>query len=263
MKDYSIQNKEAWEYDAYNFWVKEVGTPQQRADKIIQNPVENLGRYAAYFDSYKEIRVANICGSCGKKAVPLAVLGAQVTVFDISQDNQKYALELAEAAGVSINYVLGDVLEIDSKKYGNTFDIVFMEGGILHYFHDIGEFMKKMFSLLKPGGKMICSDFHPLTKIMDVLNFEQELPEEGYFSERIMEYEVAHARFYEPEIRKKMPRCSCRKYTMSEIVNAAIESGFVLKRLDEHPAWTNPKLPGEFTIVAVRQDEAVGNLLRK
>lgn len=32
-----------------------------------------------------------------------------------------------------------------------------------------------------------------------------------------------------------------------------INSGFTLKRFDEHPAWTNEKLPGEFTIVADKQ----------
>ena len=33
-----------------------------------------LVKYANYFDSYEGIRVANICGSCGKKAIPLACL---------------------------------------------------------------------------------------------------------------------------------------------------------------------------------------------
>lgn len=250
MQDYSEQNRKAWEYNAYDFWVREVGTPKHRAEKIKANPVGELKKYATYFEDYRGIKIANICGSCGKKAVPLAVLGAEVTVFDISQDNRKYALELAAAAGTSLDYVVGDVLEIDLEKYGNSFDIVFMEGGILHYFHNIHEFMGIMYTLLKPGGKMICSDFHPFTKIMDVLNFEQELPKDGYFSEEILEYEMAHARFYEPEIREKMPRCSCRKYTISEIINAVIKSGFVLKQFDEHPAWTNPKFPGEFTVVA-------------
>lgn len=59
------------------------------------------------------------------------------------------------------------------KKYGNYFDVVFMEGGVLHYFHDIDEFMRIMYSLLKDNGKMICSDFHPFSKIADMLNFEQ------------------------------------------------------------------------------------------
>lgn len=252
MQDYSEQNKKAWEYNAYDFWVREVGTPKHRAEKIKANPVGELKKYAAYFEDYRGIKIANICGSCGKKAVPLAVLGAEVTVFDISQDNQRYALELAAAAETSLDYVVGDVLEIDLEKYGNYFDLVFMEGGILHYFHNIHEFMGIMYALLKPGGKMICSDFHPFTKIMDILNFEQELPKDGYFSEEILEYEMAHARFYDPEIREKMPRCRCRKYTISEIINAVIKRGFVLKQFDEHPAWTNPKFPGEFTVVAQR-----------
>ena len=159
MQDYSVQNKKAWEYNAYDFWVREVGKPCERAKKILADPVGELKKYAVYFGDYKGIRVANICGSCGKKAVPLAVLGAQVSVFDISKDNEKYALELAAAAGVSLDYVVGDVLEMDMEKYGNSFDAVFMEGGILHYFHDINEFMGLMYALLKPGGRMILSEF--------------------------------------------------------------------------------------------------------
>ena len=114
------------------------------------------------------IKVANICGSCGKKAIPLAILGSDVTIFDISEDNKKYALEVAEAANVDLDFIVGDVLEIDMNRYDKYFDVVFMEGGILHYFHDINQFMKTMYQLLKPGGKMICSDFHPFQKISDI-----------------------------------------------------------------------------------------------
>lgn len=31
MVDYSIQNKRAWEYNAYEFWVKQSGTPVDKA----------------------------------------------------------------------------------------------------------------------------------------------------------------------------------------------------------------------------------------
>lgn len=207
-----------------------------------------LKRYAGYFDTYNGVKIANICGSCGKKAVPLAILGAEVTVFDISQDNRKYALEVAAAAKVRLNYEVCDILEIDLERYGNYFDVVFMEGGVLHYFHDIDEFMGIMRSLLKDGGKMICSDFHPFTKISDILKLEQ--PAMNYFSTEVFEGEMAHARFYDDDIRRQMPKCSYRKYTVSEIINSVISSGFTLRSFDEHPAWENEKLPGEFTIVA-------------
>lgn len=251
MVDYSVQNKKAWEYNAYDFWVKQSGTPTERAKRDLEDPIGMLKRYADYFDTYSGIKVANICGSCGKKAVPLALLGAEVTVFDISEDNKRYALEVAAAAKVDLQFEVCDILEIDRDKYGNYFDVVFMEGGVLHYFHDLNEFMSIMFALLKDEGKMICSDFHPFTKIADILNLEQTTVD--YFSTEVFEGELAHARFYEEEIRKQMPKCSYRKYTISEIINAVIDSGFTLKKFDEHPAWTNEKLPGEFTVTAKKE----------
>ena len=251
MKEYSKQNKKAWEYDAYAFWIRTSGTPAERAERDMENPERMLRRYAGYFDQYQGIKVANICGSCGKKAVPLALLGADVTVFDISEANRKYAMEVAEAAHVKIGYEVCDILEIDREKYGNTFDVVFMEGGILHYFHDPDEFMRMMNSLLKAGGKMICSDFHPFTKIKDILKFET--PSMSYFSTEVFEGEMAHARFYDEKIRSRMPKCSYRKYTISEIINAIIRNGFCLKQFDEHPSWEDDGLPGEFTAVAIKQ----------
>ena len=251
MKDYSGQHKKAWEYDAYSFWVRTVGTPSERAREDVENPVKMLKRYAGYFDKYKGVHIANICGSCGKKAVPLALLGAEVTVFDISEDNKRYACETAEAAGVNINFEVCDILKIDMSKYGGYFDVVFMEGGVLHYFHGINEFMKIMHLLLKSGGKMICSDFHPFTKIMDSLKLGQ--PVMSYFSTEIFEGEMAHARFYDEDVRRQMPKCMYRKYTISEIINSILQNGFELKQFDEHPAWENEKLPGEFTVVAVKK----------
>ena len=251
MQEYSLQNKKAWEFSAYEFWVKESGAPADRAQKALADPIGMLKRYAGYFDTYAGVRVANICGSCGKKAIPLAILGADVTIFDISENNKRYAVEVAEHANVHIDFQVGDVLEIDLEKYGQAFDVVFMEGGILHYFHNIRQFMGIMHALLKPGGKILCSDFHPFTKISDLLDFGY--PSMSYFSEDIFEGEMAHARFYPEEIRTQMPKCSYRKYTVSEIVNGIIGAGFVLDRFDEHPSWTRPEVPGEFTAVAVKK----------
>lgn len=250
MMEYSIQNKMAWEFNVYDFWVKEAGTPKDRAKKILKDTLGALKRFSAYFDSFDGVRVANICGSCGKKAVPLALFGANVTVFDISEENRRYAVELADAAGVQIDYQVCDVLELDLERYGRSFDVVFMESGVLHYFHDISQFMNIMYGLLRPGGKMICSDFHPFTKVMDTLDLQQ--PITSYFSTDVFDGEMPHARFYDEEVRCKFPKCSYRKYTVSEVINSVIGAGFVLHKFDEHPSWTNPDIPGEFTLIAYR-----------
>ena len=250
MEEYSLQNKKAWEYNAYEFWVKTGGTPEERAKEDLKDPVRMLRKYATYFDRYEGVRIANICGSCGKKAIPLAILGADVTIFDISEDNMRYALETAEAAGVRVKFEVCDIMDIDMDEYAGFFDVAFMEGGILHYFHDIDAFMKVMYGIVRPGGKLICSDFHPFTKINDALGMQT--PTMSYFSTAIFEGEMAHARFYDEETRRQIPRCSYRKYTISEIINAMISAGFCLKRFDEHPSWVNPDLPGEFTAVAIK-----------
>lgn len=253
MDKYAEQNKIAWEYDAYYFWVNQLGTPAERARKDVENPRVMLKKYSKYFDDVKGLKIANICGSCGKKAIPLALLGASVTIFDISKDNMRYACETAEAAGTRIEYIVVDVMDIDMSVYGQYFDVVFMAGGILHYFFDIDRFMNLMNNLLKSGGRMICSDFHPVQKFMDVLGLES--PVTDYFSTDIIEGEMAHARFYDDDKRNEFPKCKIRRYTLSEIINSVINNGFMLKSFEEHPAWTNKTLPGEFTILAEKAVE--------
>jgi 2-polyprenyl-3-methyl-5-hydroxy-6-metoxy-1,4-benzoquinol methylase len=248
MEDYAKQNKIAWEFDAYNFWSWHEGPPAKRAKEILDNPSLQLKKYAKYFDDIQGLKIAIICGSCGKKAIPLAVLGADVTVFDISKENMRYACETAAEAGVKIDYIVGDVMDIDLSVYQGYFDIVFMEGGILHYFHDINKFMIMMNQLLKSDGRMICSDFHPMNSILNELRKGSQTID--YFSTEILDGEMAHARFYDEEKQKTFPKCRIRLYTLSEIINSVVGNGFLLTQFDEHPSWENKNLPIEFTILA-------------
>ena len=256
MENYAKQNKIAWEYDAYNFWIYRNGTPAERAKEDFENPLGMLRKYAKYFDNIKGLKIANICGSFGAKAIPLAILGADVTIFDISEQNKRYACETAEAAGVSIDFIVGDVLDIDKTTYGQYFDIVFMEGGILAYFHDINRFMSVIHNILKSDSKLILSDFHPFNRIIDATGVLGVRTMEGadYFSTEVVEGEMAHAQYYDDEKRKLFPKCLVRRYSLSEIINAVINVGFVVTGFEEHPGWANKKLPGEFTILARRAD---------
>lgn len=59
MIDYSAQNKKAWEYNTYEFWVSQNGTPCERAKKNKENSIAMLKKYAGHFDTYQDVRVAN------------------------------------------------------------------------------------------------------------------------------------------------------------------------------------------------------------
>lgn len=52
MEKYTEQNKIAWEYSAYDFWVSQTGTPSERAKKDIENPRAMLKKYSKYFEEY-------------------------------------------------------------------------------------------------------------------------------------------------------------------------------------------------------------------
>ena len=60
-----------------------------------------------------------------------------VNVVDISEENRLYAMQVAAATGVSIDYICSDVLNIPNEETLGEFDIVLMEFGVLHYFTDL------------------------------------------------------------------------------------------------------------------------------
>ncbi|MFV0402031.1 MAG: class I SAM-dependent methyltransferase [Oscillospiraceae bacterium] len=248
----SERNKAAWEFHAYDFWMQQ-GKPEALAAKIMEAPEQRLRHHGRHFREIQGVRIANICGSNGRIAVPLALLGSEVTVFDISEENRRYALELAAAAGVRIDYILGDFQEV-GEGFENAFDIAYAEGGVLHYFAALDQFTAAAFRILKPGGRLLLSDFHPFRKInregSAMMSVRQT--EGDYFDSRIHRGDVAYKNLLEnPNVEKEQfPDCELRFYTMAEIVNAVISAGFVLRELEEHPNFENRKLPGEFTILA-------------
>ncbi|OAB38628.1 methyltransferase [Paenibacillus macquariensis subsp. defensor] len=244
MNEQSEKNKKAWEYRAYEFWNKRDGSPKEKAIQIVENPIANLKKHKHYFQHVDGKNVANLCGSNGRKAVPLALLGAEVTVFDISEENKKYALELAANANTIIDYIVTDIYNIDLEKYGGYFDLLYLEGGILHYFGDINKFMSILYGLLKDGGEMILSDFHPLRKCIISQG------EVDYFDAELRSGDVAYKGFFDEQEQLDFPDVSLRLYTLSEIINSVITEGFKLKKFDEHRGWKNEYIPWEFTILA-------------
>lgn len=253
MNNISRQNKKAWTYNAYDLWVKELGTPEEIGTKMMSNPEYYLRRHIRYLGNVKGKKIVNPLGSCGKKAIPLALLGADVTIIDISESNKKYAIEAAKSANVNITYIVSDLLDFDTEKY-NAFDIVYLEGGILHYFSDIDKLSAKIYDLLKPSGKLILNDFHPIRKIFKEKDIfaanENSIKVAGdYFESEIHEEEMAHQKYYDNDV--EMPKCLLRYWTLGDIITSFASAGFIIEQFVEGPRFDEHKnIPGEFTLVA-------------
>ena len=173
--------------------------------------------------------------------------------MDISDSNRKYAIETASAAGVDITYIQSDLMELDTKKF-NDFDIAYLEGGILHYFSNIDKLAAKIYALLKPSGKLILNDFHPIRKIFKERDIfvasDSNIEVTGdYFESEIHEEAMVHQKYYDGQA--EIPKCLLRYWTLGEIITSFASAGFIIEQLIETPRFDKHKnIPGEFTLVA-------------
>ncbi len=231
------QNHNAWNQAAYDAWINRFGTPEAYADKLKKSPETVLNNILEAFGDVKGKKILNLMGSNGNKAVALALLGADVTVIDFSNENKKYAMALANACGVTIEYIVSDVLSEANKPLNGLFDIVFSEMGILHYFLDLHPFFKINFDFLKVGGKAFVKDFHPVsTKLISSKGSTAKVRKHkvtgDYFSEALESHQVAYDKYTD---HGEAVEVFLRKWTLGEIVTASAKVGFVIAALKEYP----------------------------
>ncbi len=239
----SAINQAAWNTGAYEAWIVENGTPAELAAKL--EPEKVLKRVLKYLGDLNGKKVANPLGSRGKAGVAMALLGADVTIFDLSESSKRYALELANAANVKLEYLVGDFMRLETQDC--DFDIVLMELGILHWFMDLNALAKQIHGIMKSGGRFVVNDFHPIASKLLSKTETQTLADRNYFDSSLYSGKVPYQSLIETEI----PDCLTRRWTLGEIVTAFAQNGFRIKTLEETPGWGfDANIPGLFTLVA-------------
>lgn len=234
-------NRRAWNAQRYDAWISAFGSPEIEAARIVAEPERILRRLIPYLGDVGGKRICNVQGSHGRIAVALTRLGADVQVIDFSEENRRYALSLAGAAGVEIDYALCDIMEAGDLGLAHSFDMLVLELGILHYHQDINRFFTVMRSLAADGGTLFLNEFHPVQRKL----FWTEGPRD-YFQTELIEADVPN-----PDIAGAgLGKCLYRFWTMGDILTAVINAGFAITRLDEHPDRTDPAVPGSFTLLA-------------
>jgi SAM-dependent methyltransferase len=118
-----------------------------------------------------------LCNS-GQDTLGIAALGATVTGVDISDEAIAFARRLSQDSGIAATFERSDVYPwLDAAvAAGRTFDVVFVSYGALCWLSDLGAWMHGVAAVLKPGGRFVCVEFHPVAMIFD----EQGEPKYDY-----------------------------------------------------------------------------------
>lgn len=203
----------------------------------------------------------------GTDSLSLWNLGAhEVIGVDISERMLAVARQKSEALQAKARWIHADVLETP-HDLDNTADLVYTGRGALCWMMDIEAWAKVVFRLLKPGGRLYIFEGHPVANLwsLEADHFELDPDYGDYFNKET----VADAGWPETYIgdlgRPKQEHAIKyeRQWTLGEIVNAVIDAGLVVKRLEEHPDsyWNSQpkmsrellrKLPQTFSLLAIK-----------
>lgn len=252
-------NKMAWETKAYEAWVRQFGTPAQLAETLKQKGTHLLRYWLKYIGDPSGKRVLNLLGSNGRKAIALAMKGAEVTVVDLSAENQRYALDVAAAASVKVDYICSDALNIPEEETLGQYDFVLMEFGILHYFTDLSAIFDVVRRRLRPNGRFMLTDFHPFARAWANTSNLTE-PSGNYFEKGIKEGDVAFAKLLPEEDRAGLGKVLACSWTLGDILSAAGAAGLYIRVFEEIPSPSNPNIPEFYTLVADKIERPIAPL---
>lgn len=102
----------------------------------------------------------------GQDSISLSRLGAQVTAVDFSDKALEAAKNLAKQCETDTEFILSDVYQLP-QVLDKKFDIVYTSYGVIGWLPDLEKWAQVISHFLKPGGKLIFVEFHPVVWMFD------------------------------------------------------------------------------------------------
>ncbi|WP_294230977.1 bifunctional 2-polyprenyl-6-hydroxyphenol methylase/3-demethylubiquinol 3-O-methyltransferase UbiG [uncultured Chryseobacterium sp.] len=102
----------------------------------------------------------------GQDSISLARLGAKVTGIDLSDKAIEAARDLARKAQTDTEFICTDLYNLPNIL-DRKFDIVFTSYGTIGWLPDLKKWAEIISLFLRPGGKFIMAEFHPVVWMFD------------------------------------------------------------------------------------------------
>lgn len=183
----------------------------------------------------RDVRGKNVCvlGSGDNKVVfALGGTGAQVTSIDISEVQLATAARRAESLGLEIQFVRADVTRLPRKLPGQPFDFVYTGGHVAVWVSDLKRFYSEAFRILRRGGRLIVSEYHPFRRIWKdgARRRDGLVVERGYFDHRPQRYDSTK----EAKGERSGNKISYEfMWTVSDYINAIMNASIALDHFSE------------------------------
>ncbi|MCJ2142539.1 class I SAM-dependent methyltransferase [Methylobacterium sp. E-066] len=177
--------------------------------------------------------VAQLCCNNGRETVSLMNLGARAaTGFDQSEAFLDQARELARTAGRACRFVAGDVHAIDAQ-YDGSFDLVVVTIGVFGWMPDLARFMAVPARLLRPGGRILIHEEHPVANLFEPKQEPPLLVRHSYF--RDTPFVGENAIVYGDGPAPRVGPHYWFVHPMSQVIESLIGAGLAIERFQELP----------------------------
>lgn len=222
--DYLSINKESWNkrtevhydsefYDNENF--------KQKGNSL--NEIE-----LKYLKGIKGKKVLHLQCHFGQDSISLSKLGAEVTAVDLSDIAIDKAQQLANEMGVDTKFICCDVYSLP-EVLNEQFDVVFSSYGTVGWLPDSNKWASVISHFLKPGGKFVFAEFHPVVWMFD--DSVEKVTYRYFNSEPIIEVEEGTYTDKNANIKET---CVTWNHSLSEIFNGLKNNGIHLEEFNEY-----------------------------
>lgn len=164
----------------------------------------------------------------GQDSLSLARAGARVTGVDFSEEAIRAATDLAGKLSLPARFICSDVYAL-AEQPDEKFDIVYTSYGVLGWLPDMKRWAGVVARFLKPGGKLVLVEFHPVVWMFD--NNFTHIKYSYFNKETIIEDE--EGTYADKEARIKLESVSWNHGT-AEVLQRLINEGLVLRVFNEY-----------------------------
>jgi SAM-dependent methyltransferase len=170
----------------------------------------------------------------GLDSMSWARLGAKVTGVDFSETAIELARELANRIGIDVQFICSNIYDLLDIHRGE-YDIIFTSFGVLCWLADITAWGKIIAHYLKPGGTFLLVESHPVFWVFDNDHPSKLEIKYPYWHNHEPYSWEAEGTYVDQDVTLKNTRTYEWNHTISDILNALIDAGLAIVRIDEFP----------------------------